>query len=202
MDYPTIRSSFIEEKLLTPWCTAQSQSQIVLLGAGLDTRPYRFKPLQINKHTIFEIDFPSVIYYKEHLMQNEKPLCKVVRLSADLIEPDWSSYLIKKGFSREIPAFWIMEGLVYYLERDSFFSLISTLAELSSEGSQIFMDVIYASDSAKSPPNGPKWAILLQKIPEKFALAGWDVQSSFVNKNKQNRNVSRRGMIFIQGIKK
>jgi methyltransferase (TIGR00027 family) len=68
MDYALVRASYLENNLLTPWCKAQRNSQIVLLGAGLDTRAYRFEPLQTNTHTIFEIDFPSVICYKEELL--------------------------------------------------------------------------------------------------------------------------------------
>ncbi len=193
MDYPTIRSNFIEENLLTPWCNTHSQSQIVLLGAGLDTRAYRFEPLQINQNIVFEIDFPIVFDHKEKVMQKKRPLCKVVRLSADLIEPSWSSHLIKKGFSKEIPTFWIMEGLVYYLEQDEFFSLINNLAELSKNLSQIFIDVFSMH---------PKWDLNVNEIPEYFKSIGWEVSISFVKKNDQDREVSQKGMVFIKGIKK
>ena len=213
MDYPIIRSSFIEENLLTPWCNTHSQSQIVLLGAGLDTRAYRFKPLQVNRHIVFEIDFPIVINYKEKLMQKEKPLCTVIRLSADLIKPDWSSHLIKNGFSMEIPTLWIMEGLVYYIERDAFFSLITKMAEISKEGSQIFIDVIYASrrmpfsysqnmKSTNASSKHQKWDFNINEASKYFAPVGWELSSSFVNEYEQSRNDGQKGMVFIQGIKK
>ena len=212
MDYPLVRSNFIEEILLTSWCNTNPQSQIVLLGAGLDTRAYQFKPFQNNRQIIYEIDFPIVIDYKEKLMQKKKPLCKIVRLSADLVDPDWSSHLIKNGFSSEIPTFWVLEGLVYYLERESVFSLLTKMAEISKVGSQIFIDIISASrekpfpysENNNSTDNFSKhqeWDLNLGEVPVFFTPTGWEVKSSFIGEYDQDRNVEHKGMIFIQGIK-
>ncbi|MHA2035828.1 MAG: class I SAM-dependent methyltransferase [Promethearchaeota archaeon] len=212
MDYPTIRSSFIEENLLTPWCNTHSQSQIVLLGAGLDTRAYRFKPLQVNQHSVFEIDFPIVIDYKEKILKKEKPLCNIIRLSADLVDPEWSSQLVKNGFSMEIPTFWIMEGLVYYLKRDEFSTLITKTAEISKEGSQIFIDILHVSrrepssyfqgtDLTNPFSTHQKWGLNIEEVPKFFETTGWKVKSYFVDEYDQGRNVGQKGMVFIKGLK-
>jgi hypothetical protein len=76
------------------------------------------------------------------------------------------------------------------------------MAELSKQGSQIFMDAICTSEPTKTIPNGQDWAITSEEIPESFALTGWEVSSSYVNKYDPSRNIGQRGMIFIQGIKK
>ena len=212
MDYPLVRSKFIEENLLTPWCNTHPQSQIVLLGAGLDTRAYRFKPFQNNLHIIYEIDFPIVIDYKEKLMQKKKPLCKIIRLSADLVDPDWSSHLMRNGFSNEIPTFWVLEGLVYYIERESVSSLLTKMAEISKVGSQIFIDIISASrgklfaypENNTSTVNLSKhqeWGLNLEEVPDFFTPTGWEVKSSFIGEYDQDRDVEQKGMVFIQGIK-
>ena len=213
LDYPIVRSSFIEENLLIPWCSTHSQSQIVLLGAGLDTRAYRFKPLQFNRNIVFEIDFPIVIDYKEKIMQKEKPLCNIIRLSADLVDPDWSSRLIKNGFSKDIPTFWVLEGLVYYIEREAVSSLLIKTAEISKEGSQIFIDIIHASRGVSSPHSKnensidpfskhQRWGLNIKEVPSFFAATGWEVTSSFVDEDDQDRDVEQKGMVFIQGIRK
>lgn len=212
MDYPLIRSNFIEENLLRPWCNTHTQSQIVLLGAGLDTRAYKFKPLQDNSHVIYEIDFPIVIDYKEKLMQKRKPLCNVVRLSADLVDSNWSSFLIKNGFSKDIPTFWVLEGLVYYIEREAVSLLLTRMAEISKLGSQIFIDIIHTSrlspfpysqnmNSAKDSPKNQKWSLNIKNVPEFFATTGWEVESSLIDEINLVRNVGEKGMVFIQGIK-
>ena len=72
-------------------------------------------------------------------------MCNVIRISADLANSDWSSYLLKNGYSKDIPTFWVLEGLVYYIEREVFYSLVTKMAEISKIGSQIFIDIIHAS---------------------------------------------------------
>lgn len=209
LDYPHLRSNFIEEQLLRPWCNSHLQSQIVLLGAGLDVRAYRFKPLHINHHIVFEIDFPNVIDFKRKLMEKEKPLCKIVRLSADLVDAGWSSHLIKNGYSREIPSFWILEGLSYYIEQDNFSSLITKTAEISKIGSQIFIDILPSSRGLPSEststtaafPKHHKWGLNIKDIPNFFAPTGWEVSSSFVEENDHGRDDGQKGMIFIHGRK-
>lgn len=210
MDYPIVRSHYIEKNLLTHWCNTQKKSQIVLLGAGLDTRAYRFKPILINKHTIIEVDFPSIIHYKERILQKEKPLCDLVRLPLDLLNEDWSSYLIKGGFSRNIPTFWVLEGLAYYIEKERFRSLITKAAEISIENSQIFVDILqvsrwypfYFNDSLLGPFSKHfKWGLDIKFVPSLFKFAGWNVSCSFADKYDQGRDVGQKGMIFIHGIR-
>ncbi|MDH4215254.1 MAG: SAM-dependent methyltransferase, partial [Candidatus Thorarchaeota archaeon] len=140
-DTSIVRSYYIENELLIPWCSAHKKSQIVLLGAGLDTRAYRFSPVQKDSHTIFELDLPLIIRYKEKILDDEEPLCSLVRIPVDLSDPTWTSTLLEHGFSKETPSFWILEGFAYYIDQNSFISLLRNLAEMSTADSQIFADV-------------------------------------------------------------
>ncbi len=211
MDYPLVRSYYIEENLLTSWCNKYLKSQIVLLGAGLDTRAYRFKPLQTNTHIIFEIDFPTIIQYKEEILRDEQPLCSLVRLSVDLTNPDWTSYLIKSGFSSDIPTFWVLEGLVYYMEQEIVASLLTKIAEISTDNSQIFVDILQASRWVPFPialngiltgfPKYFKWGLDIKAVPSFFASTGWNVSCSFADDYDKGRNVGQKGMIYIYGVR-
>ncbi|HUY00443.1 MAG TPA: SAM-dependent methyltransferase [Candidatus Deferrimicrobium sp.] len=212
MDYPIVRSYYIEENLLTPWCNKHPRSQIVLLGSGLDSRAYRFTPLQINTHTIFEVDFPSIIRYKEELLHSEEPLCGLIRLSADLSNPDWMPQLKKSGFSSNIPTFWVLEGLVYYMDREVVASLLAKAAEISAKSSQIFVDILqysrWLSDSSSlnGIMAGPfsthfKWGLDIKDVPSFFSSAGWKVSCSFADLHDQGRDVGQKGMIFIYGVR-
>lgn len=211
MDYPIVRSYYIEEKLLTPWCKNNKRSQIVLLGAGLDTRAYRFKPLQINTHTIFEIDFPVVNHYKSEILKDQIPYCQLIRLYTDLSKSAWSFNLIKKDFSKDIPTFWVLEGLAYYMEKEAFASLLTGAKEISSENSQIFVDIMHASrwfpfpcasDIELTDPYSThlKWGLNIQEVPAFFAKMGWKVTCSFADDYDQGRNVGQKGMIFVHGM--
>jgi methyltransferase (TIGR00027 family) len=203
-DYPLVRAHYIDKNLLTPWCN-RKKTQIVLLGAGLDTRAYRFPPVQMNDHTIFEIDFFNVISYKEKILRNKKPLCNLMRVSADLSQSDWTSHLIKSGYSFEIPTFWILEGLVYYIEQNMVISLLTKLAEISHLESNIFVDVCVPAlaDLVFGPFTRLfKWGLNKKDIPSFFAEIGWEVSCSYADDHDQGRDVGQRGLTFVYGYKK
>ncbi len=203
-DYPLVRSYYIEKYLLTPWCNRNAKSQIVLLGAGLDTRAYRFKPLQTHSHTIFEIDYSTLINYKDEILHGEQPLCDLVRLSADLSSPEWTFLLTENGFSKDIPSFWILEGLIYYMEQNLVISLLKKIAEISTETSQIFMDICIPAlaDLVFGPfTRHFKWGLDKKAVPSFFAAVGWDVTCSFADDHDQGRDVGQRGLIFVQGTR-
>lgn len=212
MDYPIVRSYYIDEQLLKPWCACQSKSQIVILGAGLDTRAYRLEYLKEQEHSIFEVDFLKLIQYKEEVLEGENPYCKLVRLSIDLSRPNWKSHLIKGGFSAEVPTFWILEGLVYYIKKDLAAELIRSIAELSTPDSELFVDLMVISrwfqqeqlyDEKVSGPFARhlKWGIDMRSTPPFFKELGWDVECSYADEFDQSRDVGQRAMIFIRGKK-
>lgn len=199
-----MQTHYIEENLLTPWCNMHPKSQIVLLGAGLDTRAYRFKPLQTNMHTIFEIDFPIINRYKEEILQGEQPLCGLIRLSTDLSNLDWISDLKKSGFSSDTPTFWVLEGLVYYMEQEVVASLLSKIVNISAENSQIFVDVcVPAYVEVRLGPfsKHSKWGLNKKDVPSFFTKAGWNVSCSFADDHDQGRDVGQKGLIFVHGIR-
>ncbi|MFX0086384.1 MAG: class I SAM-dependent methyltransferase [Candidatus Hodarchaeota archaeon] len=203
-DYPLVRSYYLEKNLLAPWCKSQVKSQIVLLGAGLDTRAYRFIPLQTNSHFIFEIDFSSINQYKEEILKTDKPLCRLTRISSDLSQLDWSSKLIKAGFSFDIPTFWILEGVVYYMKQDIVKSLLKKAAEICTDNSQIFVDICFPALADLS--FGPftryfKWGLEKKSVSTFFKSTGWEVSCFFADNHDQGRDVGQRGMIFVHGIR-
>ncbi|MFX0212431.1 MAG: class I SAM-dependent methyltransferase [Candidatus Hodarchaeota archaeon] len=203
-DYPLVRSYYIEKNLLTPWCHSNTESQIVLLGAGLDTRAYRFKPLQKNKHIIFEIDFPKINYYKENILKDNNPLCELERISADLSKDNWPQYLLNRGYSSNILTFWVLEGLVYYIEQYLVTSILKKAAEMSPTGSQIFVDICVPAIAGLV--FGPftryfKWGLDKNDVKSFFAAVGWDISASFADNHDQGRDIGQRGLIFVHGVR-
>jgi methyltransferase (TIGR00027 family) len=63
---------------------AEGVDTVLNLGAGLDARPYRMSlPESLSW---IEIDFPSIIDYKEQKLANEKPKCQLTRIRLDLAD--------------------------------------------------------------------------------------------------------------------
>jgi len=203
-DYAVVRTYYIDKHLLAPWCDKHKKSQIVLLGAGLDARAYRLEPLQKNEHTLFEIDFDIVNSYKAGILQDDQPLCDLVRISADLSEPAWISQLEKEGFLHDIPTFWLLEGLVYYIDQEMVISVLRTAAKSCGEGSQIFADVCVPGLTLAQ--FGPfmmhfKWGLDKEDVPQFFARSGWNVTCAFADDYDQGRDVGQRGLMFVTGLR-
>ncbi len=210
MDYPIIRSRYIEENIMSKWCSNQKVSQIVILGSGLDSRAYRFEPLKNNSHTIFEVDVPAIINYKKEILVNDQPLCKLIQIYADISHLIWISKLLKKGFSSVIPTFWLLEGLVYYIDRNTIEELLKAIASISGEESQIFVDILHTSRWVSFPydtntkTTDPfskhfKWGLNIQEISSFFSNLGWNVSYSFADDHDMGRNVGQKVMVFIRG---
>jgi len=93
--------------------------QIVNLGCGLDTRPYRMNlPADLK---FFEIDVPEIIKYKTHILDsmNAKPTCKLVRITMDLSkENDWVNQLMQAGFNKNELSLFLIEGVLIYLKQE------------------------------------------------------------------------------------
>src|SRR5438128_12353475 len=55
---------------------------VINLGAGLDTRPYRMNlPSDLDW---IEVDFANIIDYKNEILKDDRPRCRLERVSFDL----------------------------------------------------------------------------------------------------------------------
>lgn len=113
--------------------------QVVLLGAGFDTRVYR---LELNNTKVFEVDQSEVINEKERILRSDVPGNgnTIVRVSADLRE-SWVEKLYSNGFDINVPTVWVLEGLLYYLYDSSVKEIIESINQCSAVGSCIIFDV-------------------------------------------------------------
>lgn len=112
--------------------------QIVLLGAGADTRAFRL-PLPASC-TVFEIDFAEALEAKELVLQTEKPGCRRSLVPADLTGV-WTDALLDAGFDTSAATMWVAEGLFFYLTAGASRSLIGDTAALSAAGSSFAADI-------------------------------------------------------------
>jgi methyltransferase (TIGR00027 family) len=109
--------------------------QIVLLGAGLDTRAFRMElPESIH---VFEIDLPELFAFKEPVLARagSTATCRRQVIAVDLAE-DWATALRKHGFGPDIPTYWVDEGALAYLPPEQNRRVVLTLTELSCRGSR------------------------------------------------------------------
>jgi methyltransferase (TIGR00027 family) len=107
-----MRSRFIDELLLGV-LAEDGIDTVLLLGAGLDTRPWRLD-LPHDLRWI-EVDFPDMLDYK-YARLAEAPHCRVERMAADLTDPAGRAAVFVHAGPRTM---LFTEGLLMYLPAES-----------------------------------------------------------------------------------
>lgn len=109
--------------------------QVVLLGAGLDTRAFRLGfPRDVR---VYEVDLPEMFAFKEPVLANRAadPTCERHVVPADL-RGDWQAALVEVGFQDTVPTAWVDEGVLGYLPREKASDVVATIGRLSAPGSR------------------------------------------------------------------
>ena len=86
---------------------------VINLGAGLDTRPYRMDLPSALRW--IEIDFPQIIAYKSEKLEDQRPVCRLERIAADLSDIPLRRSIFQRMGSETKQALIITEGVLAYL---------------------------------------------------------------------------------------
>jgi len=136
-DFIPIRTRFFEDLISNQSAMAD---QVVLLGAGLDTRAFR---LHLPPHLDwFEVDRADLLAEKDTALAaaGARPRCRRRPVAADLAS-EWEPALLGAGFRRGERTLWIAEGLFFYLTPQTVARLLRATVALSGAGSAIAADV-------------------------------------------------------------
>lgn len=120
--------------------------QLVILGAGYDTRAYRIKGLK-GKVRVFEVDYPGTQNMK---MEKIKEIFgslpnHVAFVDADVGSEELGIRLIEHGYDPSKKTIFIMEGLIYYIPPEGVDNLLSFIVHNSSKDSKIIFDYFHES---------------------------------------------------------
>ncbi len=134
-----IRTRFFDD-FLRRATFEEGMAQVVLLGSGLDTRALRLRwPAGT---TVFEVDQPDVLSYKEDLLAGAHPSCeRQVYLRTDLRGAYWPAQLVDAGFDPTAPAVWLAEGFLFYFPDDAIKTLLARVSALASNGGCLGFDI-------------------------------------------------------------
>lgn len=119
--------------------------QVVLLGAGLDSRAYRLDwPAGC---VIFEIDRDGVLAFKHKVLDALAATPKAARVPIPIdLRGDWVRALTDAGFDAAAPSAWLAEGLLFYLPAAAEVKLIDAVDRLSTTGSALAFEVKLEKD--------------------------------------------------------
>jgi len=120
--------------------------QIVLLGAGMDTRALRFK----NKNggtKIFDLDIPATQQPKREILNRKRvPLPEeLVFVPIDFNRQGLSEPLLAAGYQENQRSLFLWEGVTMYLTPGAVDSTLAFIRNSAAKGSMVVFDYIYAS---------------------------------------------------------
>ena len=144
--YVPLRHRFIDEHLGA--ALDDGVVQVVLLGAGYDTRAYRFAD-QLDGRPVFEVDLAPISRAKAATIakhQEQFPEANVVRVEIDFETQALTDVLAGAGFSVGGLTFFTWEGVPMYLTRAAVKATLDAVHELSADGSQLAHDMWHLVD--------------------------------------------------------
>jgi methyltransferase (TIGR00027 family) len=121
-------------------------SQVVLLGAGMDTRALRFK--ERNEGTkIFELDIHTTQQPKIDILKRKHVALpeELIFVPIDFNRQSLSDALFKVGYQENQRSLFLWEGVTMYLTPDAVDSTLDFIHDSSAQGSIVAFDYVYAS---------------------------------------------------------
>ncbi|WP_440947790.1 class I SAM-dependent methyltransferase [Methanosarcina sp. T3] len=132
--------------------------QLVILGAGYDTRAYRIEGLKNIK--VFEVDHPDTQRVKIEKVREVFGSLPghVTYVPLDLEFDKLGQQLTECGYDRSEKTLFVMEGLVMYLRPETMDEILSFIAHNSGKGSAVIFDygVFRSSDAGETAPEAGK----------------------------------------------
>jgi len=122
--------------------------QIVILGAGLDTRAVRKQAPGVK---YFEIDDPDTLTWKRVCYERHGLDVNVTFIPANYVTAGLIDLLERNGFDFDVPAYFIWEGNVMYLPLDTVKHL---LAEIRTHVKRFRLSCDYMADAVISHTTG------------------------------------------------
>jgi methyltransferase (TIGR00027 family) len=131
VDGIVLRVAFIDAVI-----AASATRQVVILGAGLDTRAWRLPALRGVR--VFEVDHPATQAYKrENAPRLGAPLADLRFVAIDFTRDDLAAVLKAAGYDSNVPTVWVWEGVIMYLDDAALRSTLNAVRRLSAPGSTL-----------------------------------------------------------------
>jgi methyltransferase (TIGR00027 family) len=126
--------------------------QLVILGAGLDTRAFRLDLL--SEVDVFEVDHPATQAYKRRTSASLPRRAHSLTFVANDFERDsLRAALRAAGHRADRPTVWLWEGVVMYLTDAAFQTSLSAIAAASAPGSVLLLQYHEPEGSARGRVN-------------------------------------------------
>ncbi len=165
-----VRTRLIDYALVA--AVADGARQLVLLGAGYDSRPYRIQGTQSLR--VFEVDHPTTQAAKrrglERMLGSLPP--NVTFVEVDFVRQELEAVLLAAGFDVGQPTLFIWEGVTNYLNDDAVDRTVRWIASHSAPKSRLSFTYVDRGllDSSRSFPCSDRWIASVRDAGEPFTF--------------------------------
>jgi methyltransferase (TIGR00027 family) len=160
-DLVRIRTKYLDDMLETQ--LRSNVRQVVILGAGLDTRAVRKPSASVS---YFEIDDPATLMLKQASYERHGFEADVMFIPGDYVKDGLITLLARNGFVFDLPTYFIWEGNTMYLSHDYTRRL---LAKLKRHVTRFALSFDYMAESVVSKTTGDP---AITSLAESFARMG------------------------------
>lgn len=172
------RTRFIDDTVQA--ALSQGIGQLVILGAGLDTRPYRLPGMERVK--VFEVDLPIVQNDKKKKIQKHlgRSPENVTFIPIDFDTQSLEAVFAGTAFDPPLPAVFIWEGVTQYISEEAVRRTLSFVGNSASDSIIVFTYVLKSIIERRSDiPDADKMLDLVAKnnAPWIFGLEPSSIQA-------------------------
>jgi methyltransferase (TIGR00027 family) len=119
--------------------TDAAPTQLVVVGAGLDSRAWRLPALRAA--TVYLLDHPASLADAEARSAALEPTAgRLVRVAADLARAAPAAVLAEAGHDPHVRTAWVWEGVVPYLTRSQVRATMAAISRCSAAGSTLIVN--------------------------------------------------------------
>jgi methyltransferase (TIGR00027 family) len=143
-EYVIARTKYIDSVFKE--CLEKKFDQILIFGAGFDTRALRFKD-RVGMTKIYELDAPSTQQAKigQYQKRGLSIPSNVTFVSIDFDKDSLPGKLAEAGLQKDRRTLFVLEGLLMYLQPESVHETFQTIRDFAGQGSEVVFDYVYAS---------------------------------------------------------
>jgi methyltransferase (TIGR00027 family) len=164
VDHNTLRMVIIDRHLRR-W-SAAGVRQVVVLGAGLDSRGWRLASLE--RCTLFEVDHPATQALKQRHAASLEPTAKrVAFVPVDFERDDLGVALEAAGHDRRAATAWVCEGVVAYLAPRATAALLLQVGARSAPGSHLALSYVTPLRASGSAVSKALVSLLVRQLGER-----------------------------------
>jgi methyltransferase (TIGR00027 family) len=136
-----VRTRFIDQ--LMARAVRSGATQLVILGAGFDTRAHRFGEL-LTDSAVIEIDYGATQEYKKRRVEAALggPPANVVYAPIDFARESLGEVLRRAGFQPGRKTYYICEGVSMYVPEEGMKETLRAIAAESAPGSALLLEYL------------------------------------------------------------